>query len=82
MDVQTIIDRAGGMQRLMARLGVARTTILDWKRLGTIPANRVAQIAAELRLPVSEVVKLAPGPVGKAKPRGVRVRRRCQQAAE
>jgi hypothetical protein len=67
MDVQTIIDRAGGMQRLMARLGVARTTILDWKRTGTIPATRVAQISEELRLPLRDVVKLASGPAARRK---------------
>jgi predicted site-specific integrase-resolvase len=62
MDVQTLIDRAGGLRELMARLGVARTTVLDWKRTGTIPATRVAQISEELRLPLRDVVKLASRP--------------------
>lgn len=62
MDVQTLIEAAGGLPELMAKLGVARTTVLDWKRTGNIPANRVAQISATLNLPLSEVVKLAPTP--------------------
>jgi hypothetical protein len=64
MDVQTIIDAAGGMPQLMAKLGVARTTILDWKRTGTIPANRVAQISEVLGFKVEDIVKLAPQPRG------------------
>ena len=62
MDVQTLIDRAGGLSALMTKLGVARTTVLDWKRTGYIPANRVAQISAKLNLPLADVVKLAPEP--------------------
>lgn len=62
MDVQALIDAAGGVAKLMTRLGVARTTILDWKRTGTIPANRVAQISDALELPLEDVVKLAPVP--------------------
>jgi hypothetical protein len=62
MDVQSLIDAAGGVAQLMARLGVARTTILDWKRTGTIPANRVAQISDTLGLPLESIVKLAPPP--------------------
>lgn len=62
MDVQTLIDMAGSVPKLGARLGVARTTILDWKRTGTIPANRVAQISEVLGLRLEDVVKLAPAP--------------------
>lgn len=61
-DIFGLISHAGGMKPLMAKLGVARTTIIDWKRSGTIPANRVAQISEALSLPVNEVVKLAPMP--------------------
>lgn len=62
MNVQALIDAAGGVRPLGTRLGVARTTILDWKRTGFIPANRVAQISATLGLPLEDVVKLAPPP--------------------
>jgi len=71
MDVQTIIDAAGGEPQLGTKLRVARTTILDWKRSGTIPANRVAQISEELGLPLEEVVKLAPKPKAPVDPQAV-----------
>lgn len=60
MDVQTLIDMAGGAPELGTRLGVSRTTILGWKKSGNIPANRVAQISTAMGVPLSEVVKLAP----------------------
>lgn len=68
IDVDALIERAGGMPALMSKLDVARTTILDWKRTGFIPASRVAQISAKLQLPLEDVVKLAQLPV-KRRPR-------------
>lgn len=62
MDVQTLIDAAGGLPQLQEKLGVSRTTILGWKSAGRIPANRVAQISQKLSLPLDEVVRLAPLP--------------------
>lgn len=62
MDVQTIIDAAGGVPQLQEKLGVSRPTILGWKSLGKIPANRVAQISQKLGLPIEDVIKLAPSP--------------------
>ena len=66
MDVQTLIDQAGGAVELARRLGIARTTVLDWKRTGTIPGNRVAQIAKEMELPADDVLPLVAAPKGKA----------------
>lgn len=66
MDVQTIIDTAGGVIQLAEKLGVSRTTILGWKKEKFIPANRVAQISQGLCLPLEEVVKLAPKPAPRA----------------
>ncbi len=62
MDVDFLIEKAGGRPQLQALLGVARTTILDWEKLGRIPANRVAQISAALDLPVKDVIALASPP--------------------
>lgn len=62
MDVQTLINRAGGEQRFRALFKVARTTVLDWKRTGFLPANRIAQISEALDVPLEEVIKLAPEP--------------------
>ena len=62
MDVQTLIDKAGGRPKFQELIGVARTTVLDWERLGRIPANRVAQISQALDLPLADVIRLAPEP--------------------
>lgn len=62
MDIQTLIDKAGGERDFQVLCDVARTTVLDWKRSGHVPANRVAQISAALDLPIEEVIKLAPPP--------------------
>lgn len=62
MNVQTLIDKAGGDREFRELCGVARTTVLDWKREGRIPANRVAEISAKLELPLSEVITLASTP--------------------
>jgi len=66
VDIQTLIDKAGGVQALASKLGVARTTVLDWRRTGFIPANRVGQISSTLRIAVAQVQKLAPGPKPRA----------------
>ena len=62
MDVQTIIEKAGGTAKLATRLKVARTTVLDWRRLGFIPGNRVAQISAELEIEPEALLPLVQPP--------------------
>lgn len=62
MDVQTLIDKAGSVPELAALAGVARTTVLDWKRTGYVPGNRVAQISKALDLPAEDVLKLVQPP--------------------
>jgi hypothetical protein len=62
MDVQGLIDMAGGTVELAARLGVARTTVLDWKRFGRIPGNRVGQIALAFGIPADDLLPLVQMP--------------------
>lgn len=62
MDVQTLINKAGGESKFQELCKVARTTVLDWKRTGFLPANRIAQISAATGVPLEEVIKLAPPP--------------------
>ena len=50
MDVHGLIEKAGGVQQLADRLGVARTTVIDWRVAGMIPGSRLAQIAATLKI--------------------------------
>ena len=50
MDVHGLIAKAGGVQQLADRLGVARTTVIDWRVAGMIPGSRLAQIAATLKI--------------------------------
>lgn len=68
MDIQTLIDKAGGVPQLARLLGCGRTTVLDWRRTGTIPGHRVRQISEVLGIPITEVITLVasakgtPGP--------------------
>lgn len=60
MDIQRLIDLAGGIPQLGQKLGVARTTIIGWRDAGKIPANRVTQISQAMQLPLADVVKMSP----------------------
>lgn len=60
MDIHTLIDLAGGEPKFRAICDVARTTVLDWKRTGQLPANRIAQISAALNVPLEDLIKLTP----------------------
>jgi hypothetical protein len=68
LNVETLIGSAGGVPGAMAILNVARTTVLDWKRTGFIPANRVAQISTLFGLRMEDVAKLARGPKTRTRP--------------
>ena len=65
MDVQTLVDKAGGPAEFAEVAGVARTTVYDWIKAGFVPGNRVAEISAALRLPITEVLKLVQPPRGR-----------------
>lgn len=58
MDVQELIDSAGGVLRLAAIAGVARTTVLDWRKTGFIPGGRIVAISAALGLPPEDLLGL------------------------
>jgi DNA-binding transcriptional regulator YdaS (Cro superfamily) len=62
MNVEALIERAGSTVLLAQRLGVARTTVLDWKRAGAIPGNRVSQIARALKIPPEKLLPLVQPP--------------------
>jgi DNA-binding Xre family transcriptional regulator len=66
MDVAAIIEKAGGPVELARRLGVARTTVLDWRKARRIPGSRLAQIAIELDIPAQDLVPIAQPPRGQA----------------
>jgi len=67
MDVEGIIERAGGAVELAKRLGVARTTVLDWRRDGMVPGARIAQIADEFDIPAAELARITYPPRGSGK---------------
>ena len=62
MDIPTLIEMAGGPDRLADRLGIARTTIYDWKRLGFVPGNRIPQISSELGIAAADLMPLVRTP--------------------
>ena len=64
--VQCLIDKAGGVVPLGKRLGVARTTVLDWRRTGTIPGSRLKQISREMGLAPCELLPIVHDPSAEA----------------
>lgn len=64
MGVEDIIAMAGGAVELAKRLGVARTTVLDWRRDGMVPGARIAQISDEFDIPAAELARIAYPPRG------------------
>lgn len=64
MDVEAIIAMAGGVVELAKRLGVGRTTVLDWRKDGRLPGGRIAQISDEFDIPAADLVRLAYPPRG------------------
>ena len=62
LSVQDLIDAAGGVIPLSELLGVARTTVYDWKRTNTIPGSRLGQISVQLNIPPSDLIAITQGP--------------------
>lgn len=58
MNVQTIIQKAGGVGKLAALLGVSHPTVSDWKRTGFIPGGRIVQISKKLDVRVEDLSML------------------------
>lgn len=50
MNVQTLIDMAGGVTKLAALCGVSHSTVCDWNRENLIPGHRVPSISVALSL--------------------------------
>jgi transposase-like protein len=64
MDVEDIISRAGGTVELAKRLGVHRTTVLDWRRDGRLPGSRIGQISEALGIAAADLAKITYPPRG------------------
>lgn len=58
MNVQTIIQKAGGVGKLATLLGVSHPTVSEWKRTGFIPGGRLVQISRKLDVKVEELSAL------------------------
>ena len=58
MDIEALIEKAGGVGKLAGKLGVSHSAICDWKRAGAIPAGRAIQISRTLNVPVEKILEL------------------------
>jgi hypothetical protein len=67
VEVQTLIDRAGGVVRLAALTGLARTTIIGWRKSGSIPGWWVVTLGKALKLSTASLFELVPPPKPRAK---------------
>lgn len=45
MTISEIISAAGGVVRLARGVGVSHSAVIDWRRAGRIPANRVPAVS-------------------------------------
>lgn len=66
MDVQALIDAAGGVGRFASALGVKHSTVCDWKRTGLLPGARVPQISRTFDIPAEKLMALVAPPRGAA----------------
>lgn len=55
MEIDQIIDLAGGTTKLGECAGVDRTTVNWWKRVGRIPVDRALRISDRLGIPLHEI---------------------------
>lgn len=67
MDVDSLINRAGGVMELAGIARVARTTVLHWRKTGHVPGSHLYAISVGLKIPQSKLVGLL-RPKGKAAP--------------
>lgn len=47
MNIEEVINHFGGVVQTALRLGVSRQAVYDWRKSGTIPFARQAQIELE-----------------------------------
>jgi DNA-binding transcriptional regulator YdaS (Cro superfamily) len=65
MDVQVLVEKAGGVSKMAARCGVSHSTVCGWKRGNFLPGNRVRQIAELLTIPVEALLPMVRTPVSR-----------------
>jgi Bacteriophage CI repressor helix-turn-helix domain len=58
MEIQEIIDRAGGMQSLAALLHVNYSTVAGWKMQKYIPAAHILSISQMMDIPLADLNNL------------------------
>lgn len=54
MDLSSYLNRRGAVSALADALGVAHTTVMRW-RDGTVPADRVAEVARVTGIPAAKL---------------------------
>ena len=65
MEVQDLIEAAGGEAHLAALAGVHRTTVYEWKRGNFLPGHRVQAISKGLGIPADTLLALVRVPASR-----------------
>lgn len=55
MQVAEVITKAGGVAHIAQRLGLHHTSIIGWRKVGRIPAERVAAVSRLAGVPKHEI---------------------------
>lgn len=55
MEIEQIIEAGGGVAKLAHALALKHTSIIGWRRRGSIPAERVSDVARVTGLKPSEI---------------------------
>lgn len=55
MTVDEIIERAGGVSKLGALIGVDHSTVSGWKREGRVPSERAILIHELMDIPLADI---------------------------
>ena len=60
MNVQRMVDKAGGVQKVADELGISHQAIYKWVRDGYIPLKRIRAVATLAGVPANKIGDMVP----------------------